>query len=156
VQYGYPDPGLPLRLGWTRLTDTESILNQFTDLLRRQDLSVRERAEAHSGRGFARAMLGEDKAAIQDAGAAVDLAKKMENKEAWQVLFNAAGIYALSAEIAEQERFDAALAEQRAKQAIDLLMQASDRGLPNKQLIQEDRAFVPLLRRADFRALFQE
>ena len=101
-------------------------------------------------------MLGEDKAAIQDAGAAVDLAKKMENKEAWQVLFNAAGIYALSAEIAEQERFDAALAEQRAKQAIDLLMQASDRGLPNKQLIQEDRAFVPLLRRADFRALFQE
>ncbi len=156
VQYGYTDPRLPLRLGWTRLTDTESILNQFTDLLHRQDLSVRERAEAHSGRGFARAMLGEDKAAIQDAGAAVDLAKKMEDKEAWQVLFNAAGIYALSAEIAEQERFDAALAEQRAKQAIDLLMQASDRGLPNKQLIQKDRAFVPLLRREDFRALFQE
>ena len=58
VQYGYADPRLPLRLGWTRLTDTVSIRNQFDDLLRRKDLSIRERAEAHNGRGFSLAMLG--------------------------------------------------------------------------------------------------
>ena len=156
VQYGYADPHLPLRLGWTRLTDTVSIRKQFDRLLSRQDLSARERAEAHNGRGFARAMLGEDEAAIEDAAAAVALAEKMTDVEAWQVLFSAAGIYALTAEIAEQEKFDTTLAEQRAKRAIDLLKQASSRGLPNKQLIRAERAFVPLLRRKDFQILLRE
>ena len=156
VQYGYADPRLPLRLGWTRLTDTVSIRNQFDDLLRRKDLSVRQRAEAHNGRGFSLAMLGQDKAAIEDANAAIDLAAKMKNQEAWQVLFSAAGIYALTAEIAEQEKFDTALAEQRTNQAIDLLKRARALGLPDKKLIHQDRVFVPLLRSKDFQALLQE
>ena len=80
----------------------------------------------------------------------------MKNLEAWQVLFSGAGIFALCAEIAEQERFDSALAERRASQAIKLLEKAKQRGLPGTRLIRADRAFVPLLRSKDFQKLLQD
>ena len=155
IQYGYAKPQLPLRVGWARLTDTASIRDQFDHLLSREDLSVRERAEAHNGRGFARALLGQDEPAIEDADAAVALTSKVDKSEAWQILFGAAGIYALAAEVAEQERVDQALAEERAQRAIALLNQSIKRGLPNRQLIRQDRAFIPLFRRDDFQALLR-
>ena len=101
-------------------------------------------------------MLGEDQGAIEDAQAAVTLAATMKNREAWQVLFGAAGVYALCAEIAEQEKLDPVLAEQRAKRCVSLLREAKQRGLPNTQLIRSDRAFVPLLRSKDFQQLLQD
>ena len=156
LEYGYADPRLRLRLGWTQLTDMVSVRNQFDALLNRHQLTDRQQAEAHNGRGFARAMLGEDQGAIKDAQAAVALAEKMKNREAWQVLFSAAGIYALCAEIAEREKLDPVLAEQRAKRAVDLLREAKQRGLSNTQLIRSDRAFVPLLRSKDFQQLLQD
>ena len=156
LEYGYADPRLRLRLGWTQLTDMVSIQSQFDTLLNHDQLTGRQQAEAHNGRGFARAMLGEDQGAIEDARAAIALAEKMKNREAWQVLFSAAGIYALCAEIAEQEKLDSVLAEQRAKRAVDLLREAKQRGLPNTQLIRSDRAFVPLFRSEEFQQLFQD
>ena len=156
LEYGYDDPRLRLRLGWTRLTDMESVRNQFDALLDQKSLTPRQRAEAFNGRGFARAMLGDDQGAIDDAKSAVALTEKMKNLEAWQVLFSGAGIFALCAEIAEQERFDSALAERRASQAIKLLEKAKQRGLPSTRLIRADRAFVPLLRSKDFQKLLQD
>ena len=80
----------------------------------------------------------------------------MKNSEAWQVLFSGAGIYALCAEIAEQEKFDPELTERRATQAIKLLKKAKQSGLPDTRLIRSDRAFVPLLRSKDFQQLLLE
>ena len=156
IQYGYPRPELPLRLGWSRLTNDESILDQFDRLLMRKDLSTRQRAEAHIGRGIARVRLGQDKLAIEDAAAAISLAEQIKNSGKLKVIFNAAGIYALAAEIAEQEHQDAALADERAKKSIDLLKQVIDKGLPNRQLILQNRDFLPLLRRDDFQRLLRD
>ena len=126
MRYGYPNAALPLKLNWSRLTNEESIRDQFDRLLSRDDLSKRERAEAHIGRGVASARLGDDVPAIEDAAAAVSLAGRMDARKRLEVLLNAAGIYALAAEIAEKEQQNEALADERAKESIALLKQVID------------------------------
>ena len=135
------------------MTNEESIRDQFDRLLSRDDLSNRVRAEAHIGRGIARARLGDDVPAIEDAASAVSLADQMEARERLEVLLNAAGIYALAAEIAENEQQNKALADERAKESIALLKQVIDVAPSVKKLILQNRDLLPLLKRPDFQQL---
>jgi serine/threonine protein kinase/cytochrome c-type biogenesis protein CcmH/NrfG len=151
LQSGYVDANIPLRLGWVRLTDTASVHEQFDRMLQDIDrLSVREQAEALNGRGYARALLGEDTAAVADADAAIKLLG-----DNWQVLYNGASIYGVTTGIAQQELQNEKLAEQRAQRTIALLRKAIAHGLPDKRVIREDRAFVSLRNKPEFKAIFE-
>ena len=150
TQQGGAGASIHLRLGWARLLDTLSAEKQFDQALQGSDqLNVRQQAEAYNGRGYAEALLGKDTKACADADAAVKLAGGR-----WQVLYNAATVYAVATGIAEYELQDSKLADARAKRTLDLLRKAIGLGL-DKDIIRQDRAFVSLKHRPEFQAMVE-
>jgi hypothetical protein len=132
------------------LLDTLSAEKQFDQALQGSDqLNVLQQAEAYNGRGYAEALLGKDTKACTDADAAVKLAGGR-----WQVLYNAATVYAVATGIAEYELQDSKLADARAKRTLDLLRKAIGLGL-DKDIIRQDRAFVSLKHRPEFQAMVE-
>ena len=98
----------------------------------------------------------QDKAAIEDANAAVDLAAKMKNKKRGRYYSARQASTLCPLKLRNRKNLiRLSLSNARTGQ----LIYSSERvplGLPNKKLIHQDRAFVPLLRSKDFQALLQE
>lgn len=135
------DPSHPQTLvqrGWLQAMGPGRSLGDFDAALQHSErLEPTERAHAYNGRGYAHASAGDHIAAVADAEQAVSLAPQH-----WQIQFNAATVYGLAVGIAQLEVHDVDLARKYTQRALELIRAAQDRGLPDKGIIQQERAFV--------------
>jgi tetratricopeptide (TPR) repeat protein len=145
-------PMLRVRRGWALAASYPgNALADFEAALQHPEaMDAVERADALTGRGLARVQQGQDAEAVRDAESAVELAPQQ-----WQILFNAAVIYALAGDLAEHENSSPNQAEQRRLAAVNQLGRAARAGLHDKQLIADQRAFVSLRARHDFQQLLE-
>jgi tetratricopeptide (TPR) repeat protein len=145
------NPRVLRRRGWSYLADDANrpAAHDFDEAIR----LASESADAHSGRGLARARLGQHRDAVIDATDSLRL-----DASTWRIAYNAAKIYALSAVAAEAESRKTGppavrLVARYTDRAADLVRLALERAPAEqrsvlvRETIRNDPALQPIRRR---------
>ena len=146
-------PNILTRRGWAYLLQSQQLaLQDFDESIRLNP----ENGDSYNGRGFARALLGDDLQAVQDAEQAVKLGPK-----AFEMLYNAATIYgqsiaAVRKDSQRDEETRQALTKKYLTRAIELLQESEPLLGPQRAILaptlQADAAWDSVRSEPEFQA----